>query len=360
MPRLARYLLLSLILAFTNFYPAGAIINGTIATGSAYVVTLLPGNGPSASGFCTGAYILERVVVTAAHCVVAPLGNSGDWRFPLNELYVSQAGVDWTTTSAFNSRVKVSKIVVGEGFFYRFDPENGHFESEINDIAFLFLDRKLDSEPVSRIANKVELSHIREGDVALYNLGYGCLFNNGVITIQNDGKPYRVDGITGTQVTPSHGSDPKKYLQVEYPYGTSLCPGDSGSPLLFQSGSDTVYVGEVESGRGWEAISDEDFSSSAIAGVNVMWPYESFFQAQWKLFLSEEAATQEAELIIINEQVIAARDAVLALESTHILLIPKPKPAVIKKVTITCIKGKLIKKITAVKPICPAGYKKKP
>jgi hypothetical protein len=30
-----------------------------------------------------------------------------------------------------------------------------------------------------------------------------------------------------------------------------------------------------------------------------------------------------------------------------------------KKVTITCVKGKLTKKVTAVKPKCPAGYKKK-
>jgi hypothetical protein len=53
---------------------------------------------------------------------------------------------------------------------------------------------------------------------------------------------------------------------------------------------------------------------------------------------------------------------------------PTPTPAVItpiatptpvvavaaaKKVTITCIKGKLTKKVTAIKPTCPAGYKKK-
>ena len=30
-----------------------------------------------------------------------------------------------------------------------------------------------------------------------------------------------------------------------------------------------------------------------------------------------------------------------------------------KKTTITCVKGKLIKKVTAVKPVCPKGYKKK-
>ena len=30
-----------------------------------------------------------------------------------------------------------------------------------------------------------------------------------------------------------------------------------------------------------------------------------------------------------------------------------------QKMVITCVKGKLIKKVTAVKPVCPAGYKKK-
>lgn len=35
-----------------------------------------------------------------------------------------------------------------------------------------------------------------------------------------------------------------------------------------------------------------------------------------------------------------------------------PKVAA-KKITITCVKGKTIKKVTAVKPKCPAGYKKK-
>jgi len=33
--------------------------------------------------------------------------------------------------------------------------------------------------------------------------------------------------------------------------------------------------------------------------------------------------------------------------------------ATAKKITITCVKGKLSKKITAVKPVCPTGYKKK-
>jgi hypothetical protein len=35
-----------------------------------------------------------------------------------------------------------------------------------------------------------------------------------------------------------------------------------------------------------------------------------------------------------------------------------PKPA-LKKTTITCVKGKMTKKVTAVAPKCPSGYKVK-
>ena len=37
----------------------------------------------------------------------------------------------------------------------------------------------------------------------------------------------------------------------------------------------------------------------------------------------------------------------------------KPSAKILNKTTITCVKGKAVKKITAVKPACPAGYKKK-
>jgi membrane protein involved in colicin uptake len=35
------------------------------------------------------------------------------------------------------------------------------------------------------------------------------------------------------------------------------------------------------------------------------------------------------------------------------------KAAALKKTTITCVKGKLVKKVTGVKPVCPKGYKRK-
>jgi hypothetical protein len=48
----------------------------------------------------------------------------------------------------------------------------------------------------------------------------------------------------------------------------------------------------------------------------------------------------------------------LKVKLTQAAPTPTAKP-VAKKITITCVKGKSVKKVTAVKPKCPAGYKKK-
>ena len=46
-------------------------------------------------------------------------------------------------------------------------------------------------------------------------------------------------------------------------------------------------------------------------------------------------------------------------QSTQPAVVASKKPTPPKKTTITCVKGKLSKKVTAVKPKCPSGYKLK-
>ena len=56
------------------------------------------------------------------------------------------------------------------------------------------------------------------------------------------------------------------------------------------------------------------------------------------------------------------QDSVVFTQNPSPNISPIPSPlvsSIIKQSTITCIKNKLIKKVTAVKPICPSGYKKK-
>jgi len=67
-----------------------------------------------------------------------------------------------------------------------------------------------------------------------------------------------------------------------------------------------------------------------------------------KKIADEKAA---ADKVIADK---AAADKVIAEKAAA-----AAKAAAAKKTTITCVKGKLTKKVTAVKPVCPSGYKKK-
>ena len=81
---------------------------------------------------------------------------------------------------------------------------------------------------------------------------------------------------------------------------------------------------------------------------------------------AEQKAKQEEEAKALAEQVAAdakaAGEKIIAnakSEAAKILATAKAKAAAAKKKTITCVKGKLTKKVTAVKPVCPKGYRKK-
>jgi hypothetical protein len=69
------------------------------------------------------------------------------------------------------------------------------------------------------------------------------------------------------------------------------------------------------------------------------------------------AAKAAADKIIADEK--AAADKVIADKAAADKAADAAKAAAAKKTTITCVKGKLTKKVTAVKPVCPKGYKKK-
>ena len=75
-------------------------------------------------------------------------------------------------------------------------------------------------------------------------------------------------------------------------------------------------------------------------------------EADWK------AKEKQAALDIILSDVKARSEAEAKAEAARILAAAKSVAAK-KKATITCVKGKLTKKVTAVKPVCPKGYKKK-
>jgi hypothetical protein len=69
---------------------------------------------------------------------------------------------------------------------------------------------------------------------------------------------------------------------------------------------------------------------------------------------------KEAETFVATQIALEKAEAKAAAElKTKQEAEAKAAVAVKKKTTITCVKGKLTKKVTAVKPLCPKGYKKK-
>ena len=74
---------------------------------------------------------------------------------------------------------------------------------------------------------------------------------------------------------------------------------------------------------------------------------------------AELKAKQEAEVKAAADKAAADKIIVDAKAEAARILAAANAAAAKKKTTITCVKGKLTKKITAVKPVCPKGYKKK-
>jgi hypothetical protein len=82
--------------------------------------------------------------------------------------------------------------------------------------------------------------------------------------------------------------------------------------------------------------------------------YGSVFRAQPTTKAKQEADAKALELKAQQELAAAERKAKQEADAKAVALATAKK-----RTTITCVKGKLTKKVTAVKPKCPAGYKKK-
>jgi hypothetical protein len=380
-----RVVVATLLILLSSVSPASSILNGSTAVGSEYVVTMLFGDD-KVGNHCTGAYFRPRVVVTAAHCVIKQGGRAPELTRPIGDWYVSQPGIDWTTPEARTSKVKVIKIWTDPDYFNRWEPDKGLRETQVNDVAFLFLESELKGPHVTRAATREEIEAFRFGKGRAFHLGYGCIGQSWEERKNNDGKPYLASEIIGTNQGSLSTPIWDRFLLAQYDLGKGeTCSGDSGSPLLMKKDGDVLYLGTIfAGGNGSNGIK--------FAATTVLWPFVPALDKAYTEFLTEDAknrelkAKQEAETKAANDK--AATDKIIQdakieadksiqdakleaekiisdakLEAEKIIADAKVAADMVaastRKVTITCTKGKLTKKVTAVKPKCPSGYKVK-
>jgi hypothetical protein len=279
--------LLAFFFLIASIAPAHSIVNGENAVGSNFVVATWIGDGQPTAG-CTGAYLRPRVVVTGAHCVIKDGAKAPTLKGPLEQFYVSQPGIDLKSPNSRDSRVRVLKIWTEPDYFNRWEPDKNLKETQVNDIAFLFLEKELEGVPLSREATKDEVDEFRLGNLKAFHLGYGMIGGSDGKITQNDGKPYLVEGIVGTLDHPSHIPLRERHLNVLYPVGKSIGPGDSGSPLMMKKGNEVLYLGTIYAGGGWTDIARGNFAVRGVASATVLWPFMKILDEQWIAFLKEE------------------------------------------------------------------------
>ena len=120
---------------------------------------------------------------------------------------------------------------------------------------------------------------------------------------------------------------------------------------------------DVAAARGWELVSTCPVTNQYIpwtnadvsAGTQVRWHISVTNAWDWYSATQVAVGTSLDVLKAVTELKTKQSDVSLAAPEKVVA----DKIAKSKKITITCVKGKLTKKVTAVKPVCPAGFKKK-
>jgi V8-like Glu-specific endopeptidase len=298
----AAVLVPALFLSLFTFAPAHASRNGVEEPKNAFTVGITFKFG-SIDQLCSGAMLNPTLVATAGHCAYSPTGETG-------------TGYIFTTPgtaldAAIDPRIVAPKVIkiFTDPLFSPLDVNN------VNDIAFLQLDKPILVKSYLKFATRSDLEQLTSAS-SIAGYGYGRVFETGAgysiypRKYTMDWAP--IDSTTALSNTFSLTSKT-----------SAPCKGDSGGPIVatLPSGR-TVLVGmlsganNVQGGCG-NPSADGLFYIRLTAGYPFLPLIASIY---------DPAAT-----------------------------IKPPAPA--KKVTIKCKKGSVTKKVTAVKPVCPKGYK---
>jgi hypothetical protein len=127
-----------------------------------------------------------------------------------------------------------------------------------------------------------------------------------------------------------------------------MCGGDSGGSLTTTFNGNIMYLANIGTADRIYACGQSP-SFDGKGGINYSQPIYRYLDLikEAEIFVATQIALEEAEAKAVAE--LKAKEEAEA----------KAAEAAKKKTTITCVKGKLTKKVTAIKPVCPKGYKKK-
>jgi hypothetical protein len=390
---------------------AHAVHGGESALGDPRVVAIIHWyeNGQAN---CTGALIAPRIVMTSAHCLAR---NPTDGKYPssktalpksglldLNEapVWVSAPGVI-VAPGNIGAKQKARGIAQFPSPMYRdggaINGDPSKLYGPMYDFGIIILDKPL-STKTYRIATLEELRDLVKFNKTITQIGYGLTsYEEAMGKAQRDGIPRKIETTVRSDLI--LGNNKELYtvwpelmlLQAKYKKGEYTCGADSGIPAWFEKNGEWIYIGASGAGMGAECSSapddplwtDQFWSVNAGNQFDTAQAYPEVIQAANKFladqiiieakaaaehkakqelevrFAAELKAKQEAEAKAAAELKAKQETEAKAAADLKAKKESESKAALLKKTTVTCVKGKLVKKVTGVKPVCPKGYKKK-
>ena len=378
MKRILVSLILVVCLAFTGLLPLFAVENGVLLDADENAVYLLDGS--------VNAFLYKpQIAFTSAH-------GTAEWG--KGELFVNTSS---------GKKVKLDRILLASGFKERSVSREAidagkAVLSRSNDFAILILAEPIPMTNSVELIKADQLADVLRNQELVYSIGYSSFDS----TRKKDQRPRQLQAkmiekelakiiyesyyVTGHPNWGPRGSTFELIdIQLMHsPTTGSGCDGDSGSGFFLKRGTTKVYLGPAGAhsvgipncgqpgfwGEYGNAFAVEpvykhlDLIREAEMIVNQMVIKDAELKAKQDAeakVAAELKAKQEAEAKAAAE--LKAKQEAEAKAAVELKAKQEAeaaaKAAAAKKITITCVKGKIIKKVTATKPKCPMGFKKK-
>lgn len=336
-PRLVTVSLVLLGLSFAST-PAQASLPGIEDYTNERIVPLLI-SPTSAKADGSGFLYSSRIVFTSAHTAVTfnSKGELVDFREQLS------VGKPNSNVKTSGPGVRVIKRFASPGY-------TANKEGDTNDFAILVLERDLMKvEPAQLMTPEIEKDLVeKRATVKMHGYGLHVDLCGANENPPCRGKPFDSSLVPrSTEATLRPAGDfaqlipnpiqPRFANELLFfsPEKTGMCAGDSGGSLTTTYNGKLIYLSNIGTG-----------ANTYGCGLGGGYDGKGGFQHSPQIY-------KQSELIKEAEKFVAEQIAVENAEGKTKVETAK------KKLTITCVKGKTIKKVTAVNPKCPVGYKKK-
>ena len=367
-----KLLVLTLSIALLTTVSAQGVEFGQDATGDPNAVRII------ATGSSAFLYS-DRIVFTASH-VIDVLGDNF-----VKEAYLFAPGVK---SGPLQKKYLVQKVLKAPTYKDRSEADM----TRIDDFAIIILRESMPMRNTVQVASPTDIESFVREKAVVELVGYG--FQNAAM--RNDGQawnnmsPHKLTSVlvAGDELRQYYSSNPGLLRPTQTILGLGMrnsektgsnCDGDSGSGIFHQKGNVRYYIAPTGGSQAGIKNCNDNQQFPPAGGMTGITPTHKFLALikeaedyvanEKRLEAIQEAARVAAELKAKQEadervRIEAELKAKLEAEAKAAAELKAKqeadaKAATLKKTTITCVKGKLTKKVTAVKPKCPSGYKVK-